>query len=201
MELSEYLRNPCGQSYITIPPHITILHHRDFTPEAATGCKNQLYFRLIHDLRSIPDCNQSEFRLEPTSPEQGELITAIVNQSYPDIRITKDMVQAMQNSSAYCPELWILAREEETGAAVGCAMGEFDPQSGEMSIEWVQVLPPFRRRGIGKILVSELLRRTPEGTRFVTVSGQVANDSNPEALYRCCGFTGNDYWHILSKEI
>lgn len=35
---------------------------------------------------------------------------------------------------------------------------------------------------------------------FVTLSGQVNNSTNPEALYRNCGFEGNDIWHIMHKK-
>lgn len=208
MELAEYLQNPCAmlsipwwkQRRMTVPPHITILHHRDFTPEAAEGCLNQVYFRLCHDLRTIPDHHPAGFRLEESTPQDAALIAAIINRSYPDIRVTQAQIRAMEDSPAFCPSLWVLVREEATGNAAGCAMGEFDPESGEMSIEWVQVLPRFRRRGLGQALVSAMLRRAPAGSRFATVSGQANNPANPEGLYRRCGFTGSDYWHILSKE-
>jgi len=35
---------------------------------------------------------------------------------------------------------------------------------------------------------------------FVTVSGEVDNSTNPEALYRKCGFIGDDIWHIMTKK-
>ena len=208
MELKKYLENPCGLLSIpwwkhlrmTLPPHITILHHREYTPEAASGCREQVYFRLSRDLRNIPAFTVANIRLEQLSPDDAALTAAIINGSYEDIRVTESQVLAMQDSPAFCPQLWVLAREERSGEAAGCAMGEFDPESGEMSIEWVQVLPAFRRKGIGSALVSELLRRAPAGAAFVTVSGQADNAADPEGLYRRCGFTGRDYWHILRKE-
>lgn len=39
-----------------------------------------------------------------------------------------------------------------------------------------------------------------EKSDFVTVSGKVDNDTKPEFLYRKCGFTGEDIWHILTKK-
>ena len=33
-----------------------------------------------------------------------------------------------------------------------------------------------------------------------TASGQCNNASTPEKLYRRCGFTGNDVWHIFRKD-
>ncbi len=208
MLLKDYLKAPCSllsipywkQKRITLPPHMKIVHQRDFSPAAVEGYRDQVYFRLLHDLKAMPVPVPAGFLLEHISPEDAILIAAIINASYPDIRVREEQIRAMKNSPAFYPELWVLVRQEETGLAAGCAMGEFDPESGEMSIEWVQVLPGFRRMGLGKALVSELLRRAPTGARFATVSGQADNKSNPEGLYRRCGFAGTDYWHILTKE-
>ncbi len=35
---------------------------------------------------------------------------------------------------------------------------------------------------------------------FATVSGKVTNKTKPEKLYRRCGFTGDDIWHILKSK-
>ena len=35
--------------------------------------------------------------------------------------------------------------------------------------------------------------------RFATVSGRVDSESHPEALYRKCGFEGQDIWHVLRE--
>lgn len=208
MLLQKYWEDPCGllsipwwkQKRISLPPGMKILHHRLFTPEEAEGYQDQCYFRLLHDLKGIPAAYHSGFFITPLSPEDAGVIAPIINCSYPDIRVTEDQIRAMADSPAFCPTLWVAALEGDSRCILGCAMGEFDPESGEMSIEWVQVLPAYRRKGIGQALVLELLRRAPEGARFATVSGQVNNISNPEGLYRSCGFTGNDYWHILTKE-
>lgn len=208
MLLQEYWENPCGLlsipwwkwKQLSLPPHIKILHHSRFSAQAAEGYRNQVYFQLVHDLKSIPKCSHTDFRAEPVSPEDAEVIASIINRSYPDIRVTEGQIAAMADSPAFSPALWVAARDPQSGCIAGCAIGEFDPESGEMSIEWVQVLPAFRRKGIGRMLVLELLNRVPEGTRFTTVSGQADNPSNPEKLYRSCGFTGTDYWHILTKE-
>ena len=208
MHLTQYWQDPCGQTSIpwwkqqrmTIPDTIKILHHREFSGELAAGCRDQVYFRLLHTLDSIPCFYAAGVRMISGSVRDAALITDIINRSYRDIRMTEARVREMAESPAYCPSLWILAQECATGQIAGCIIGEFHAPSGEMSIEWLQVLPQFRRGGIGSALVTELLRCAPVGTRFVTVSGQVENDTNPEGLYRRCGFTGNDYWHILFKE-
>ncbi|MBR4875433.1 MAG: hypothetical protein IKU95_02975, partial [Clostridia bacterium] len=55
-----------------------------------------------------------------------------------------------------------------------------------------------RRKGIGQAIVSELLRRMADLADFATVSGKVNSVTQPEKLYRKCGFCGNDIWHILT---
>ena len=208
MLLQEYLVDPCGllsipwwkQKRVPLPPGMKLLHHRHFTPEAAEGFRDQIYFRLLHDLKSVPEPSFPDRDILSLSPGDAAVIASVINRSYPDIRVTEGQIAAMSDSPAFCPALWVAVRDRESGCISGCAMGEFDPESGEMSIEWVQVLPAHRRNGIGRALVLELLRRAPEGARFATVSGQADNASNPEGLYRRCGFSGDDYWHILTKE-
>ena len=63
-------------------------------------------------------------------------------------------------------------------------------------MEWIQILPDYRGKKLGKMIVNELLCRMKRA-EFATVSGKINNPTNPERLYRSCGFIGNDIWHIL----
>ena len=78
-------------------------------------------------------------------------------------------------------------------------IAELDREIGEGVLEWIQVSKSHRGCGLGSYIVSQLLWRMKDKARFVTVSGQCYNPTNPEGLYRKCGFTGNDVWHILRK--
>jgi len=71
----------------------------------------------------------------------------------------------------------------------------------EASLEWVQVHPAYRGKGLGKALVNELSQRALEEVAFLTVSGEVESEFQPEQLYRRCGFTGDDVWWLLYDEI
>ncbi|MFR8331962.1 MAG: GNAT family N-acetyltransferase [Oscillospiraceae bacterium] len=64
------------------------------------------------------------------------------------------------------------------------------PADWELALEWIQVLPEYRRRGVGQLIVRELLYRMAGIARFATVSGRADSESHPEALYRKCGFEG-----------
>ena len=101
----------------------------------------------------------------------------------------------------YDAALWLTVKDDQTGAIAATGIAELDREIGEGVLEWIQVSKGYRGKGLGSFIVSELLWRMKDKTDFVTVSGQCNNPTNPEKLYRKCGFTGNDTWHILRERI
>ena len=108
-------------------------------------------------------------------------------------------VQDWLHSPKFTADLWIWAVDEATQQPAGLALAELDTQIHEASIEWIQVLPDYQRRGVGRALVHELLRRIGERALFTTVAGVVEDRDNPGAFFRRCGFTGADVWWLLSR--
>lgn len=92
--------------------------------------------------------------------------------------------------------IFIVDKEKKRPIALGIAGFDQDMQEGVL--EWIQVLPEYRGQGVGKVVVNTLLERLRLIANFVTVSGQIENLTNPEKLYRSCGFQGKDIWHIIS---
>lgn len=206
MTLSEYLADPCGA--LALPywkekgmaghPGVDVIHHSRFDASMAAGRAHSSYFRLIHRLEDIP-------RLEPAegvsfgplargrAGEAAELICRCYR--YSGIEVTAEEVLGWTASPVYRPELWIGAFAD--GALVGAVIGEFDPEAGEGVVEWLQVLPEFRRRGIAAGLTARALAAMAGFADFATVSGERENPTRPERVYRACGFQGDDVWHIL----
>lgn len=108
-------------------------------------------------------------------------------------------VQEWLSSPRFTPDLWLWAMDEATEQPVGIGVGEIDSEFSEAVILGVQVLPDYRRRGIGRALVQELLRRIGDRAAFTTVSGPVEDRDNPGAFFRQCGFTGSDVWWFLQR--
>ena len=100
---------------------------------------------------------------------------------------------------AHDPSLFVMLKDEETGAIAASGIAELDPRIGEGILEWIQVSPAARRRGLGRFVVSELLWRMRDKADFVTVSGRLNDASDPLALYKSCGFGEQAVWHILRK--
>lgn len=196
--LEAYLADPCGRLSIpywkwkrmVLPENMRICHHREFA--AADGYEDTVYFRLRHDLKGISSKRNRDVRVRQADPEDYDAMVRIIRQAYPGIRFDTGDLLSMTQTRVYAPALWLVAEME--GRIAGCLIGDMDREIREGILEWVQVLPEFQRRGVGRALVTEALCRMDAD--FATVSGHTVS---AEGLYRGCGFYGDDRWHILRK--
>ena len=206
--LTEYLNNPCGTlsipywkaKNIVIPPDMKILHDKDFRENILSDYTDEKYFRLYHSLKEIPKIIANDFEIATATRKDIKQIVQIINDSYTDISVSKELIKSYTNIPVYNASLWIMVKEKSTGKYAGCGIADFDAEAKELILEWIQVLPQYRGKKIGQFIVTELLFRMKDVADFATVSGKVDNATNPEALYRKCGFAGDDVWHILHKK-
>ncbi|MBQ2903446.1 MAG: GNAT family N-acetyltransferase [Clostridia bacterium] len=206
--LTEYLNNPCGTlsipywkaKIITIPSDMIILHDRDFSSDILSEYTDEKYFRLYHSLKDIPEIATDDFEITTATRRDIKAIVQIVNDSYTDISINKELIKSYTQTPVYNKNLWKMVKEKATDKYVSCGLADYDAEAKELILEWIQVLPEYRGKKIGQLIVNELLFRMKDVADFATVSGKVDNETNPEALYRKCGFVGNDVWHILHKK-
>lgn len=197
----KYLNNPCGMLSIpywkdkitTIPTSLDIVHQNEFHSQYKDY---QRYFRLIHHL-DIIDCITPQVHPLVISDD----LVSLMNICFKDENIELSLrdLYDMQKHSTYRKDLWIGIEADDK--LIACAIAEYDLECREGSIEWICVLPEYQRRGYGRNLLCVLLHKFKElGADFVTVSGRLDNASQPEKLYRSCGFTGSDIWYICKKE-
>ena len=204
-----YRENPCGTLSLPywkagrfpLPDTMAVVHNREYDPRRYTGYDDVPFFRLFHDLSPAGRLPlPGGFVLETALlPRDAEEIAQTINGSYTAIRQSAAQVAAWANSPAYDPALWLMIRRRGSGQAAASGIGELDADMREGTLEWIQVLPAYRGMGLGAVLVGELLARMAGKADFATVSGELENPCSPERLYRRCGFTGNDVWHVLSK--
>lgn len=201
----QYIADPCRASSVpywkakdlTIPEGMLVLHQDELDGIDLGSYEDETYFRLRHDLRDLPAPRLPDgFSL--CRPTLGEY-AAHIALCYGGPCVSEAELRSYTTRPVYREELWLAVREDRTGAIAASGIAELDREAGEGALEWIQVAEPYRRRGLGRYVVTELLRRMKGLARFATVSGQCGNRSNPEALYRACGFTGADVWHILRK--
>lgn len=205
--LDAYKKNPCSvlsipywkNKSITIPPNMRIVHDRDISKSEYQEYNDEPYFRLFHSLEDIKSVVLDDIAIVTAKREDIPRFVDVINQSYTDLSVTYNQLIGYTQNEVYHPELWIMAVNIADSAVVGCGIAELDRELNEGILEWIQVLPAYRGKKIGQLIVNELLRRMTGIAEFATVSGKVNNVTSPEILYRKCGFVGNDVWHILTK--
>ena len=208
MTLQEYIKNPCTVSSlpywkaksIIVPDNMVILHNKDFSDDLLSDYSDEKYFRLYRDLKNIDNPFLDGFEIVTATKNDLNTIVEIINKSYIGMQAICEQFENYTETPVYNSDLWIMIKDISNGNFIGCGIADFDCETKELILEWIQVLPEYRRKGIGQLIVNELLNRGKSIAGFSTVSGKVDNTTKPELLYRKCGFTGNDVWHILIKK-
>lgn len=201
MDINEYLLNPCGQLSIpywknktlVIPDSIKIIHCRDWNGQ----CTNyQRFFRVKHDLRDLCpiDFDYDTLSIDDQATELSNMIHA--SYGHENIVVNEKDILKWKQHETFREDLCVYINADD-GKMVASGIAEFDETCREGVIEWLQVLPEYRKRGLGKMIVDVLLWRLKGiGADFVTVSGDLDNTTKPLELYKKCGFTGDDIWYI-----
>jgi GNAT superfamily N-acetyltransferase len=205
MTKEEYLVNPCAKLSIPYwkyllfkkPQNIDIFHKNDYSQDDLY-IHVEKYFRLIHYLEKPLKPHQSIFDIK-IAQDMKDLILQI-NHSYSNERIIVNIedVERWINHPTYDQSLWIKVIVD--GHMIASGIAEYDENTKEGIIEWVQVLPEYRRQGYGRMIVEELLYRLSKKADFVTVSGRLNNNTNPKRLYESCGFEGSNIWCVCYKK-
>lgn len=199
----EYIADPCGTSSLAFwkaesfdsPAGLKIYREDEFSAKKCLG-RDEPYFKLMHTLSSVPHAALSdEFELTGADAEE---LTEHINGCYDEECVSVDELRDYAGRKVFDPSLWIAVRDRKTGKIVASGIAELDSRIGEGSLEWIQVSPDYRRKGLGCFVVCELLNRLSAKAGFVTVSGRVNNSTGPLSLYQSCGFTHPVIWHIVT---
>lgn len=181
-----------------LPAHVQVLHASE-DPHRHTTAPTR-YFKLVHALGHIdvPTLPEAHRLVDVHDDAWTDQIVRVIDDAYHHtMNVDADTVRGWRGNPTACPDLW-LGLANTDGELVGCAISDLDPSVAEGSLEWVQVLPDAQGRGMGRALVLSTLQRMQGRADFAVVSGEVDNPTSPEALYRSCGFTGEDLWHVYT---
>ncbi|MBD3236840.1 MAG: hypothetical protein GF330_09060 [Candidatus Eisenbacteria bacterium] len=155
-------------------------------------------FRALHTGEAATGELPSDYCFRDVEP-QADLSAAarLMNAAYaslPDF-MTSERLEAMIASDYYFPGGWffLIGRGERP---VGLALSGYDREMDEGFIDWIELLPRQRQRGLGRMLIGECLRRL-QHARWVTVAGSLDAPFVVGDLYRSCGFRQTAHWSIL----
>lgn len=183
---------------VKIPESMRILREDKFSEEMLESYRDEPYFKLRHDLsEQKSEVVPRGFRLvKATSADYARHISICYDRE----GITARELEQMKEHFTYDPELWVALENMDSGELVATGIAGLDQEIGEGILEWIQVSPAYRRRGLGRYLVCELLSRLEGKAGFATVSGRVNSQSKPGFLYESCGFRDRVVWHILTRK-
>ncbi len=204
VDAKEYLSDPCSASSLPfwkigrfpVPDGIRIVRGDEYDRADLSGT-DEPYFKLMHDLKNIKTALLPEgYRIALCDTAE---LAKHINECYPRERVTADELELYKLRPVYDETLWIAAAEEKSGLIAASGIGEFDAQTGEGILEWIQVSPSHRRRGLGAFIVCSLLQKLRSRAGFVTVSGRLNAESDPVKLYLSCGFAHTVIWHVITR--
>lgn len=205
MDRAVYLADPCGASSLPywktegliLPPGLSVLRDDCFNAALFPG-RDEPYFKMLHDLKEIPSVPLPE--QIAVSPCGVSDFAGHINSCYDEEHISPQELSAYLSHPVYDPALWLALADRDSGRIAATGIAELDGRIGEGMLEWIQVSPAYRRKGLGAYLVCELLRRMQGRADFVTVSGRVDSASRPMRLYAACGFASPVIWHVVKAE-
>jgi len=173
---------------------LALLHHSQITEQFQN---NEKYFRLKHENKT-PLFYKTDYKIKDVDvSRETKQAAEFINRCYEDINLAEIDIRLWTHRPVYDKKLWIWITDKTTEEYLGLGIAEYDKEIKEGSLEWIQVLPEYQGKGVGKAIVNELLRRMQKAD-FIIVSGSV-DDIFAEKLYRSCGFKGDDIWYVVKK--
>lgn len=198
MEKLEYITDPARACFLSyhknenteLPSNMRVVRGDDYKPELYKGFDDTVYTKLILRDKQVDEPVYPEgFKLVTPTKEQ---LTAHIAQCFPDGE-TPDSIDLWR----YMEYFLVALVDVATGRIVASAAADVDFGVKEGSIDWVEVSPRYRRKGLGTYLVTELIYRFRRFSDFISVS---TKDSAALALFQKCGFREDCAWHILKAK-
>ncbi len=159
------------------------------------------YFRVtLRNPKPQPVNIPLGLEIVPFHPERDTQAAAkLMNEAYPSLPqlMCPEKLQEMTRTDYFFSDGWFFLRDRREAKRVGLAICGYCEELEEGFIDWLEVLPRYRHRGLGASLVREAIRRLCDRARFVTASGSLEAPFVVGDLYTECGFQQARQWTIL----
>jgi GNAT superfamily N-acetyltransferase len=111
----------------------------------------------------------------------------------PDWCFSPERLKRWTAFPTFDPSLWLFVRDRETQELVSFGISTYHKEAMETDLDWIFVLPEHHGRGVGRILIAEIIRRSIDRSKVIRVGG-VADD-----FYKKCGFYEKELWGYAVK--
>lgn len=110
-----------------------------------------------------------------------------------------DDVMAWARRPVVQPHAWLWAIDRTTRRPAALAVADVDTETREASLVCLEVLPDHRNRGVGTMLLQELMGRLERMAAITTVTLPLRMGTHPDHLFSACGFSGHTVWWRLTR--
>jgi len=108
-------------------------------------------------------------------------------------------VLAWARRPVFHPHAWLWAVDRATKRPTGLAVADVDSEAQEASLVCLEVLPDHRNRGVGTMLLQELIARLERMAPVTTATLPLRSGTHPDHLFSACGFSGHAIWWRLRR--
>lgn len=181
---------------LSVPENMLILREDSFSgvPE---GYIDEPYFKMQHRMKGLKRPAVPEgFSLMPIG---AHALSQHIALCYDRERASEEELARILSGPMHFKGMWLALIDDSTGTAAATGAALVDPDIREGILDWIQVSPGYRRRGLGGFIVRELLFNMKEAADFAVVSGRLDSPSHPFLLYKSCGFEEPVIWHIMRR--
>ncbi len=143
---------------------------------------------LLTDQRYL--VNDFDFQRDADFITAAEIITGTKT----GYTVTPERVRRWTSDKAFDPSLWLLARDRQSGKAVGVGISCYYAPVREADLDWFFVDPRLQGLGIGRMLIAETVSRCLPKSDIIRLAGIA------DGFYQKCGFQRGDKWFVVRKQ-
>ncbi len=126
--------------------------------------------------------------------QEYEDLARLIRETESRMSLPAAAVRSWRDGPAFDPALWLWVRERATGIPVAVGVANYYAPVRETDLDWIYVLPAHQGRGVGRMLIAELIARSRERSDTIRVSGQA------DGFYMKCGFRPASRWLIVRRK-
>jgi len=148
------------------------------------------YLNLTRALDDVADQGAGDDRIQPVGDDDDEDRASVTHSAFGSPKPFDEYAAeyaGFRASPAY-PRGWDLLLRDADGRAAACCIAWPDPVSRAGTFEPVATHPELHRRGYGRALLLDGLRRFAAADMTYAIVGVDVDDPRAEALYRSVGF-------------
>ncbi len=153
---------------------------------------------FLSDLKEVNLPDNLQFKKVRYNQENA--VSNFISLCYEDLNIKKEFIKKIKLHPTFNKDYWWWLVDENQ-KKLALAIGEYDEEINEGSLEWIQVHPEHRRKGYGTLIVNKLLNEMNKKCDFVTASTEHFQSKSVEKFYMKNGFKNKETWWIVDTSL